>query len=59
MIVLFPGYMYLLHMWESQVLLMDGQVFFFFPPGFSGFDWAVIPLMNDQLYISEIFLKGP
>ena len=41
------------HMWESQALPMDGQVFF---PGFSGFR---PPLMNYQLDISEIFLKGP
>ena len=40
------------HMWESQVLLMDGQVFFH---RFSGFR---PPLMNDRLDISEIFLKG-
>ena len=40
-------------MWESQDLLMDGQVVF---PGFSGFR---PPLMNDRLDISEIFLKGP
>ena len=36
-------------MWESQILLTDGQVFFF--PGFSGFHQ---PLMNDLLNISEI-----
>ena len=41
------------HMWESQVLFTDGQVVF---PGFSGFH---PPLMNDQLDINEIFLKGP
>ena len=41
------------HMWESQVLLTDGQVVF---PGFSSFR---PPLMNDRLDISEIFLKGP
>ena len=41
------------YMWESLVLLMDGQVFF---PGFSGFR---PPLMNDRLNISEIFLKRP
>ena len=39
-------------MWESQVLLMDGQVVF---PRFSDFH---PPLMNDRLNISEIFLKG-
>ena len=46
------------HMWESQVLLADGQVFFFFFcfvfwvffPGFSGFR---PPLMNDRLDILE------
>ena len=38
------------HIWGSQVLLTDGQVFF---PGFSGFR---PPLMNDRLdIISEIF----
>ena len=36
----------------GQILLMDGQVFFFFS-GFSGFR---PPLMNDGLDISEIFL---
>ena len=41
------------HMWESQVLLMDGQVVF---PGLSSFH---PPLMNNQLDISKIFLKGP
>ena len=40
-------------MWESQVLLTDGQVVF--SPGVSGFR---PPLMNDRLYISKIFLKG-
>ena len=40
-------------MWESQVLLTDGQVVF---SGYSGFR---PPLMNDRLDISEIFLKGP
>ena len=40
------------HMWESQVLLMDGQVVFF--PGFSSFCQT---LMNNQLDISKIFLK--
>ena len=42
-------------MWESQVLLTDGQVFFFFL-GFSGLR---PPLRNNQLDISEIFLKNP
>ena len=42
------------HMWESQVLLTDGQVVFF--PWFFSFR---PPLMNDWLDISEIFLKGP
>ena len=41
------------HMWESQVLLTDGQVGFF--PGFSSFR---PPSMNDWLDISKIFLKG-
>ena len=44
-------------MWESQVLNMDGQPFFvvFFFCRFSGFR----PLLrNDQLDLSEIFLKG-
>ena len=41
------------HMWESQVLLTDGQVVF---PRFSGFR---PPLMNDRLDVSELFLKGP
>ena len=41
------------YMWESQVLLTDGQVGF---PQVSGFR---PPLMNDRLDISEIFLKGP
>ena len=41
------------HMWESQVLIMDGQLFFFCR--FSGFRPL---LMNDQLDLSEIFLKG-
>ena len=41
-------------LWESQVLLMDGQVDFF--PRFSGF---CSPFMNNQLDINEIFLKGP
>ena len=36
------------HMWESQVLLMDGQVVF--SPGSSGFRPT---LMNDRLDISE------
>ena len=40
-------------MWESQVLLTDGQVVF---SGYSGFR---PPSMNDRLDISEIFLKGP
>ena len=43
------------HIWESQVLLMDGQVVF--PPGSPVFSSP--PLMNDQLDISEKFLKGP
>ena len=38
------------HMWESQVLLTDGQVVF---PRFLGFR---PPLMNNQLNISDIFL---
>ena len=42
------------HMWESQVLLTDGQVVFLRVT--SGFR---PPLMNDRLDISEIFLKGP
>ena len=42
------------HMWESQVLLTDGQMVFF--SGYSGFR---PPSMNDRLDISEIFLKGP
>ena len=41
------------HLWESQVLLTDGQVVF---PRVLGFR---PPLMNDRLDISEIFLKGP
>ena len=40
------------HMWESQVLLTDEQLFF---PGFSGFRPS---LMNDRLDKCEIFLKG-
>ena len=40
------------HMLESQVLLIDGQVFF---PRFPGFR---PPLLNDCLDMSEIFLKG-
>ena len=41
------------HMWESQVLLTDGQVIF---PRVLRFR---PPLMNDLLDISEILLKGP
>ena len=41
------------HMWESQVLLTDGQWFF---SGYSGFR---PPSMNDQIDGSEIFLEGP
>ena len=40
-------------MWESQVLLTDGQVVL---AGFFGF---CPPLMNDRLDISNIVLKGP
>ena len=37
------------HMWECQVLLMDGQVLF--SPGFSGFH---PPLMNDRLDVIKL-----
>ena len=40
------------HMWESQVLLVDGQVVFLRVLRFRP------PLMNDRPDISEIFLKG-
>ena len=40
-------------MWESQVLIMDGQVFFF--RRLSGF---LPSLMNHRLDLSEMFLKG-
>ena len=50
-------------MWETQVLLTEGKVFFY--PGFSGLRSLLMNsdlrslLMNDRLDISEIFLKGP